>query len=232
LDLFCGAGGAGMGYHRAGFEVVGVDIKPQPRYPFPQTVMGSDALDVLSSLLAGNLVRFKKDGHIYFYGLEDFTAIHASPPCQRFSAITQMHGQQVVESHVDLIGGVRSLLLSTGKPYVIENVPKAPLINAVMLCGSMFGLHSDIYHLRRHRKFECSFDLWPPASCCHQGLSLSVYGHPGGNSCRDHRKFGAAKDWRIGMDIDWMTNDELAQAIPPAYTEYIGKWLMKVLNET
>jgi DNA (cytosine-5)-methyltransferase 1 len=91
----------------------------------------------------------------------------------------------------------------------------------------MFGLHSGIFYLRRHRLFECNFDLLPPAACCHIGLPLSVYGHPGGTSCRDHQKFGQSTDWRIGMGIDWMTNDELAQAIPPAYTEYIGKYLLQ-----
>jgi DNA (cytosine-5)-methyltransferase 1 len=206
LDLFCGAGGAAVGYYRAGFEVVGVDIKFQKHYPFE--FHQADALT---------------------YPLEGFDAYHASPPCQRYSAITQQHGRAVVESHPDLIKAVRTLFFATGKPYVIENVPKAPLINAIMLCGSMFNLKSGVYHLRRHRKFECSFDFWPPAACCHQGLSLSVYGHPGGNNCRDHRKFGNLEDWKIGMGIDWTSQDELAQAIPPAYTEYIGKYLMQAV---
>jgi DNA (cytosine-5)-methyltransferase 1 len=226
LDLFCGAGGAAMGYHRAGFEIVGIDIKPQPHYPFPFLQM--DALEAMDRLLRGEGLTFTNGETLY---LVDFAALHASPPCQRYSAITQQHGRAIVESHPDLIKAVRTLFLATGKSYVIENVPKAPLINAFMLCGSMFNLKSGVYYLRRHRKFECSFDFWPPASCCHQGLSLSVYGHPGGNSCRDHRKFGNLEDWKIGMVIDWTSTDELAQAIPPAYTEYIGKYLIQAVME-
>ena len=210
LDLFCGAGGAATGYHRAGFEVVGVDIKPQPHYPFE-----FHQVDALT------------------YPLEGYDAYHASPPCQRFSVITQQHGKDLVESYPDLIPPTREYLAATGKPYIIENVPgaKKELINPYMLCGTMFGLHSGEFWLRRHRYFECSFDIYfLPATCHHKGLPLSVYGHPGGSSCRDHQKMGYIKDWRIGMGIDWMNQAELAQAIPPAYTEYIGKYLMDILR--
>lgn len=210
LDLFCKAGGASVGYARAGFEVVGVDIEPQPHYPFE--FHQADALT---------------------YPLEGFDAYHASPPCQRYSSITKQHGVEVVESHPDLIMPIRNRLVATGKDYIIENVPgaKKELINPFMLCGTMFMLESGEYHLRRHRYFECSFDIYfAPASCHHIGLPLSVYGHPGGSSCRDHVKMGYSEDWRVGMDIDWMTIEELAQAIPPAYTEYIGLHLMRHLG--
>ena len=230
LDLFCGAGGASMGYHRAGFEVIGADNKPQPHYPFPFII--GDALEIVDMLLAGNQIKAHGRGFHEWYGLNDLAAFHASPPCQRYSAITKQHGKEVVEKHLDLILPTRNMLAATGKPYIIENVPgaKKELINPYMLCGTMFDLRSGEYLLRRHRYFECSFDIYfAPASCYHAGLPLSVYGHPGGSSCRDHVKMGYSRDWRIGMDIDWMTNDELAQAIPPAYTEYIGKYLMQAV---
>ena len=207
-----------MGYYRAGFDVTGIDIKNQPHYP-----------SFHNAEYAKHFEFYQADA--LTYPLEGFDAYHASPPCQRFSTITQMHGRRTVESHPDLIGEVRTLFVETCKPYVIENVPKAPLLNAVMLCGSMFGLQSGVYHLRRHGKFECSFDLCPPASCCHQGLALPVYGHAGGQSKRDGLKFPGTEAWREGMGIDWMTMPELVQAIPPAYTEYIGKWLIKVIEK-
>lgn len=119
LDLYCKAGGAAMGYHRAGFRVVGVDIEPQPHYPFE--FHQADALT---------------------FPLDGFDAYHASPPCQRYSMITKLHGRAIVESHPDLIDPTRYRLKSSGKPYIIENVPQAPLKDAVTLCGSMFNLHS------------------------------------------------------------------------------------------
>ena len=127
LDLFCGAGGAAMGYHRAGFEVVGVDIKPQPHFPFE-----FHQVDALT------------------YTLDGFDAYHASPPCQRYSCAVNLHNNR--DSHPDLIDIVRNILLKTGKHYVIENVPGSPLINPTQLCGSAFGLR-----VRRHRLFEITF---------------------------------------------------------------------------
>ncbi len=216
-----------MGYYRAGFEVVGVDKEPQPHYPFPYIQM--DALEAMDRLLRGEGLTFSNGETLY---LEDFDAYHASPPCQRFSNITKMHGTELTESFPDLIPATRELLAAARKPYIIENVPgaKKELNNPFKLCGTMFGLKSGQYALRRHRYFECSFDIYfAPATCHHIGLPLSVYGHPGGSSCREHQKMGNSNDWRVGMDIDWMTTDELAQAIPLAYTEYIGLHLIKAL---
>lgn len=205
LDLFCGAGGAAMGYHRAGFEVVGVDLHPQPRYPF----------------------EFHK-GDALTYPLDGFDAIHASPPCQHYSTMTRMQGPAAVAAHPSLIGPTRTRLLAAAVPWVIENVAgaRSELRSPAMLCGSMFGLQGGGYRLRRHRLFESGLFLWPPGPCSHVGQALAVYGHPGGSSSRDRRKFGSTADWREGMGIGWMTNDELAQAIPPAFTEWIGRQLL------
>src|SRR3990172_8007103 len=164
LDLLCGAGGAAMGYHRAGFdEIVGVDFKPQKHYPF--TFVQADALEYVAA-----------------HGRE-FDAIHASPPCQRYSNMTKRWGIGI--NHPNLIGPVRERLQEIGIPYVIENVKGAPLENPVMLCGSMFGRGASEYGLRRHRYFEASFTLWAPASCAHIRQALRIYGHAGGKSKRD-----------------------------------------------
>ena len=214
LDLFCGAGGASAGYSRAGFDVVGVDNQPQPHYPF-EFILGDwqEPLRYLPGL-------WERDGIPY--------AVHASPPCQRYSTMTAKWGRQ--EQHPDLISAVREELQALDCVYVIENVETAPLINPLMLCGSMFGLKSQGYYLRRHRLFESNVFLLPPASCCHIGQPLPVYGHAGGKSKRDGLKFPGTDAWREGMGIDWMTGNELAEAIPPAYTKYIGKHLIRYLD--
>lgn len=203
LDLFCGAGGAAMGYYRAGFtEIVGIDIEPQPRYPF--TFVRADALEYLAA-----------HGH-------EFDAIHASPPCQAYSVMTKTAKSQ--DNHPDLVARTRELLKQTDKPYIIENVVNAPLQNPLLLCGTMFGLK-----VVRHRLFETSPLIWfPPFACCHdtggiprqnRGISpkgfISIAGHINNTSYA-----------RLAMGIDWMTGDELSQAIPPAYTEWIGRRIL------
>lgn len=211
LDLFCGAGGAAMGYHRAGFEIVGVDIRPQPRYPFEFIQADwEEALSVLPGL-------WEREGAPY--------VIHASPPCQRYSPMTKKWGRE--GDHPDLIDPVREAIEAISPwAYVIENVPKAPLISPLMLCGSMFGLGAQGYQLQRHRMFEISMEMFAPASCAHVGQPLPVYGHAGGRSKRDGLKFPGTDAWREGMGIDWMIGKELAEAIPPAFTEYIGRKLL------
>ena len=217
LDLFCGAGGAAMGYARAGFEVVGVDIKPQPHYPFEFIQCDwEEALATLPGL-------WERDGYT--------VAVHASPPCQRYSTMTKKWGRS--DEHPDLVLPVQQALYEFGEDgalFVIENVEGAPLADPVMLCGSMFGLGSQGYQLRRHRIFESNVWFFPPAMCAHQGQALPVYGHAGGSSKRDGLKFPGTDAWREGMGIDWMTGNELSQAIPPAYTEWIGKHLMAALE--
>lgn len=200
LDLYSCAGGAGTGYHRAGFDVVGVDINPQPNYPFE--FHQGDALAYLA-----------KHG-------EDFDAVHASPPCQDHSKMRRlrpMHGTG------DLLDGTRQALLDLGKPWVIENVPGAPMRTDYRLCGCMFGLPG----LRRERWFETSwqgFELRP--KCHHTGETVTVAGHTGGSNARGDSGFGDKAAWQRAMGIDWMTTAELAQAIPPAYTQHLGEQLL------
>jgi DNA (cytosine-5)-methyltransferase 1 len=209
LDLFCGAGGAAMGYHRAGFEVVGVDIKPQPRYPF--TFVRADALEALQCVADGVW------GH--------FDVIHASPPCQVYS---KGAGQaRTRHLHQDLIRPVRRSL-PAGVPYVIENIEQARdrLLRPVMLCGETFGLG-----VFRHRYFESNVKLRPAPHRAHQGkvgdgTFYTVTGQSGGISRRDGIRNGSIADWRKAMGIEWMTIDELSQAIPPAYTEFVGRQLI------
>ena len=206
LDLFCGAGGCSVGYARAGFEVVGVDIEPQPNYPF-EFIQG-DALDLLDD---------------FIYKADAIDAIHASPPCQAFTTAQVIHGRE----HPDLLTPCRELLKKTGLPWVIENVPGAPMKRDFELCGSQFGLKSENGRLVRHRWFEVGgwtppFSLRPP--CNHSGPTISVFGHGG-------HIYHGVDDWREVMGIDWMKRDELAQAIPPAYTEHIGRYLLNELAE-
>lgn len=205
LDLFCG-GGAAFGYHRAGFtEIVGVDSAPQPHYPF--TFVQADATT---------------------YPLEGFDAIHASPPCQRYSTITKRWGSARADEHPDLIALTRARLIASGVPYVIENVvgARGELVAPIMLCGSTFGLA-----VRRHRLFESNVPLLTRR--CQHGPepALQVNGHPGGSSRRDPKaRFGSVEEWRAGMGISWMNAPELAEAIPPAFTEFVGSQLLTVLH--
>lgn len=205
LDAFCGAGGAARGYQMAGFHVTGVDIKPQPRYAGDVFVQG-DALEYV-----------REHGH-------EFEAIHASPPCQAFTSLQGRWGRE----YPDLVAATRAALVATGKPYVIENVAGAPLLNPLMLCGSMFGLR-----VIRHRLFECAPSIhFGPAACSHPRGAVGRRGHLGDRewmTVTGH--FSDVAKARRAMGIDWMTARELAQAIPPAYTEFIGRQLLAVLGE-
>lgn len=199
LDLFCGAGGAAMGYYRAGFDVVGVDIEPQPSYPF----------------------RFHQADALTF-NLDGFDAVHASPICQGFTAYKRRHGH--VRPRPNLIPTVRHRLAATGVPYVIENVPGAPLVDPVTLCGSSFGLD-----VRRHRLFESNITLHGPA--CDHGWQTPRFA-PATNRTNLRRTVEVGV-WRIplavqqkAMGIDWMALHELTLAIPPAYTEHLGAQLL------
>jgi DNA (cytosine-5)-methyltransferase 1 len=241
LDLFCGAGGAAVGYHRAGYEVVGIDNQPQKHYPFE--FHQADAFDYLRE-----------------HGRE-FDVIHASPPCQAFSAMKTMWNAKA--DYPDLLTPCRRLLIEASLPYVIENVYGAPLILPVMLCGTSFHLRTKdgLGELRRHRYFESLLPLGLTPPCQHNGPVIGVYGghgrdrrrtsvpvlskvggnynrrvaievngHAGGFSRRDGTQKFNTEARKEAMGIDWMTGDELSQAIPPAYTEWIGKQLMKALS--
>jgi hypothetical protein len=225
LDLYCGAGGAAVGYHRAGFEVIGVDIAPQPNYPFEFRQL--DALQKLEQILW--LKRIDPTG-----GAGQFAMIHASPPCQHYTTLARGTNLATRDKHPNLIPPTRELLDQIGLPYVLENVPPAPLRKDVVLCGLQFGLK-----VFRHRVFEldgCKAE--PLAHPPHKGHRVAgwrhgekfdgdmfaVYGDGGGK--------GSLEDWQRAMGIDWMTERlELAESIPPAYTEYIGRQLIEGLHK-
>jgi len=202
LDLFCGAGGAAMGYYRAGFDVVGVDREAQPHYPF--RFVQADALT---------------------FPLDGFDAIHASPPCQAFT-MYRNNASHVRQDHPDLIAPTRERLEAGGVPYVIENVPGAPLRDPITLCGTALGLP-----VRRHRLFESNCPLVGPG-CAHGAFTERRF--PGSTNRPNGRTVCNVGEYRVplpvqreAMDIDWMTLRELSQAIPPAYTELIGLQLPK-----
>jgi hypothetical protein len=214
LDLFSGAGGAGMGYHRAGLDVVGVDIAPQPNYPFE--FHRGDALEFLAA-----------HGH-------EFDAVHASPPCQTHSALTKGNrARGWADDHRDWIADTRALLDALGRPYVIENVQGAPVRRDLTLCGLTFGLR-----VFRHRYFELGDWTMPavphPSHAGHRvagwrhgvrydGDMVAVYGDGGGK--------GSVADWQAAMGIDWTASKlELAEAIPPAYTLHVGTALLDTLD--
>lgn len=209
LDLFCGAGGAAVGYARAGFEVIGVDASLQPRYPF--------------TFIRANALEFDPWG---------YDAIHASPPCQAYSTT---RGIRPDYRHPDLVAKIRAHIHVTGVPYVIENVPGAPLINPVTLCGSHFNLKTywpekGWVGLQRHRLFESNFPVPDPGPHDHSLLMVPVFGHgPSGGNTK-LRGPGQAKAAREVMQIDWMRRHELDQAIPPAYTEYVGRHLLTAVR--
>ncbi len=237
LDLFCGAGGATRGYQLAGFYVVGVDNRPQPNY-CGEAFMQMDALEALRILIAGGCITDNTGRNWY---LSDFTAIHASPPCQAYikglCELNRLLGREL--KHPKLIEPTRDLLVRTGKPYVIENGIHAPLHNPTLLCGSSFGLK-----VRRHRHFETNwFLMGTPCWHAHQNKAIypCAFGKAGyRNKGRESERplsvvvqvYGKSKGrelWPDAMGIDWMIGDEFSQAIPPRYTEFIGKQLLNTL---
>lgn len=203
LDLFCCQGGAGMGYANAGFEVVGVDINPQPRYPF--RFIQADAVEWC----------LENSGY--------FDAIHASPPCQAHTLAQRIQKNE----HPDLIGPTRTAIEAAYKPYVIENVPGAPLLSPIELCGAMFGLRT-----YRHRLFESDVPLTAPVHPKHLAKTTKM-----GRRLRDGEfmhvvgNFPGADVGREVMGMPWATRDGLREAIPPAYTEFIGTQLITHLQE-
>jgi DNA (cytosine-5)-methyltransferase 1 len=207
LDLFCCAGGAAVGYDRAGFEVVGVDIRPQPRYPFE--FIQADAME---------------------YPLDGFDVIHASPPCQGSSrALKHLAAPKPM-----LIEGVRGRLEAAGVPWVIENVEGAPIprgsdlfgAHGMMLCGTSFGLR-----VWRHRLFLSSVPLTAP-ECKHDGPAINPHNRAARQ--RIYAEFGRTnpeKVWQREMGVEWMTQDEAAECVPPVFTEFIGKQLIEHIQQ-
>ena len=201
LDLYCGAGGAAKGYKDAGFTVVGVDNVPQSRYRGDAFIQ-ADALEFLA-----------EHGH-------EYDAIHASPPCQAYSSMSRNRGD-----HPSLYAPTRDGLHFAGKPFVIENVIGAPYHSGFVLCGSMFGLK-----VRRHRNFETSWLEFLTLRCAHdkQGRPITVTGDSGGKPS-SHSWKGIRSEWPLYMGMPWATPKECSQAIPPAYTRYVGERLMEQL---
>lgn len=201
--MYCCGGGAGVGYSRAGFEVVGIDKDPQPHYPFD--FIRSDIADLDPDWI------------------ESFDAIHASPPCQIHSVTAVLHNNT---EHVDLIPQTRAMLVASGKPYVIENVVGAPLIFPIMLCGTMFGLR-----VFRHRLFESNVFMMTPPHEIHRGTTNSRRSYSTHANGADIISIAGNNFNRLegmkAMGIDWdMPRHKVAQAIPPAYTEFLGRQLM------
>ncbi len=202
LDLYCGVGGASVGYARAGFEVTGIDLKHGKRYPY--TYIRANVLEVIKDIDY----------------LRQFDVIHASPPCQTHS-ITQhlRNAQGKSTSKIDLIPQTRQALIESGVKYIIENVPGSPLIDPVQLCGSSFGLK-----VRRHRLFESNMPI-KGSICNHklQGRPIGVYGSLNDEIPKGGKTATTIDEARKAMDMDWAIWTELVEAIPPAFTQYLGE---------
>jgi len=210
LDLYCGVGGASAGYYKAGFDVTGIDLKHGRRYPY--------------KYIKGDVLLYLQDLDF----LRSFDIIHASPPCQTHS-ITQhlRNAQGKSTSKLDLIPQTRAALIASGKPYVIENVPGSPLINPIQLCGSSFGLQ-----VRRHRLFESNMKL-TGSVCDHkaQGRPIGVYGSLNDQIPKGGKTATTIDEGRDAMGMPWAIWTELVEAIPPAYSEYIGKQIINLPSD-
>ena len=196
LDLFCCAGGAAMGLHRAGFDVTGVDINPQPRYPF-EFIQG----DALAQ------------------DLSQYDFVWASPPCQAHSSLTSLTSKR---NNADLIPATRAKTKQWGGIYIIENVAARVLENPVRLCGTHFGLH-----VARHRYFESNVPLVGLGGCDHRGKELYTVLTKSCRKIGDMRGPSSHEKGKAAMGIDWMTQHELGEAIPPAYSEYLGRQVIQ-----
>lgn len=216
LDLFCGAGGAAVGYARAGFTVVGVDSHPMPNFPYE--FHQDDAFEFLAA-----------HGH-------EFDVVHASPPCQSYSDLAKRNKNGHLWPR--LIEPIREALQANGRPYVIENVEGAPLLAPIVLCGTMFPT----LRVLRHRLFESSFQL-KLSPLRHRLPHPLVFTHDkrkahygklnqdesfvqvtGGGNC-------TVRNAKLAMGIGWMTKNEMNEAIPPAYSQFLGRQMYQQLTE-
>ena len=216
LDLFCGAGGAARGYADAGFDVIGVDIAPQPRYPYE--FVRADALDILRGTL--DYPGFK--GDVWRPGY--FAAIHASPPCQSESDLRHRTGVH----YADLLTPTVRALSRLSVPWVVENVASTrKLPGSLVLCGTEFGLRSGERWLKRHRRFGSNVFLIGAGGCnCAGRLIGGIYGDGGGGQQTRGWRFRSKAEQQAVMGTPWMTRVEMSQAIPPAYTRFIGEQLL------
>lgn len=224
IDLFCGPGLAAEGYNRAGCEMWGFDIEPQPHYPdvFIQADLSTAVIEDGWLRVAGHNIN-----------LRTFDFIHASPPCQLYSSLRTSILR--TRKHPDLVARFEALLSTSGLPWVLENVPGAPVSNPFVLCGSMFGLGAMCAdgrwrQLRRHRLFSSSHLILLPGHCSHRGQALGVYGHGRWTPTRDGRRGGyqgSSDEKRAAMGVThWVNGHEVSQGIPPAYTEWIARQLV------
>ena len=210
LDLYCGVGGASAGYAMAGFKVTGIDLKHGKRYPY--------------TYIKGDVLLYLQDQDF----LRSFDIIHASPPCQTHSITRHLRNAQGKStSKLDLIPQTRAALIASGKPYVIENVPGSPLINPIQLCGSSFGLQ-----VRRHRLFESNMKL-TGSVCDHQaqGRPVGVYGSLNDQIPKGGKTATTIDEGRDAMGMPWAIWTELVEAIPPAYSEYLGKQIIDLPSD-
>lgn len=205
LDLYCCGGGAGYGYELAGFDVTGVDIEPQPKHR--GKFIQADAIEYLRN------------------NYQNFDVIHASPPCQAYS-LASMQFRKDGKEYVDMIEITRNELTKTGKPYIIENVPGSPLINPIELCGAMFGLRT-----YRHRLFESNLNIKAPDHPKHIAKNCKMGRKPKeGEFIQYVGHFSGVKIVQDMTGLHWLGQQELAQSIPPQYTEYIGKQVLELLT--
>lgn len=218
IDFCCCQGGASAGYVAAGFDVYGIDIVGQPKYPYP--FLRANAIEALVWLIEGNGFRFSNGEFLH---LDDFAAAHGSPPCQAHTLAQRIQKND----HPDLIEPMRFLFEQTGMPWIIENVPGSPLRDPVELCGAMFGLRT-----YRHRLFESSVPLTAPAHPIHTAKTTKMGRAPKpGEFMHIVGNFSGAQQGREAMGMPWASRDGLREAIPPAYTEHVGRQLIGHLDQ-